>query len=149
MAYADTIRTNTCNMNDVAGLIEGIFASTYGLAWTAWTPTYGAGGSMTFTGVTTTLANYIQCGKFVVIALAINGTTGGSASNYLTLTLPIAPSSNLYLGAIPVIDNGAMANGFGYSAVSGSKLYLYRDDSANFTLGAGEGAQGLLIYPAA
>ena len=45
--------------------------------WQTWTPTYGGGGSMTFTSVTTTRARYLPIGGLVFGMIRFSGTTGG------------------------------------------------------------------------
>lgn len=151
MAYADTIRTATATMDDVATLIEGIFVSGYGLTWTAWTPTLGATGSMTWTSTAINFAKYIQCGKLIIFAVVAGGTTGGSASSGLTFTLPVTASatwaSNTGLAAANVIDGGSSIAGVCLTTTAVGTVTRY--DAGNYGLGAGRTIRVVGAYEAA
>lgn len=113
MAYADSIRNLTCNMNDVASLIEGIWSSSYGLTWSSWTPTYGAGGSGTFTSVTTHNAKYIQCGKCVILSIEATGTVGGTPNHFITFSLPVSYAATASKGTAVLNNSGWSEGGIG------------------------------------
>jgi len=103
--------------------------------WTAWTPTYAAGGSMTFTSVTTTTARYKQNGKTLIFELNISGTTGGSAAALVTFTLPsgVTAKNSSYLVCF-MNNNGTSTTG--YARFNGTNTVgLYKVDTGNFTLG--------------
>lgn len=90
MAFADTLRSTTFTGSDIASLIEGIFVSGYGLTWTAYTPTPGGSGALTWnTTATHKGSKYIQVGKLIVFYSDYLATTGGTASSDLTLTIPV------------------------------------------------------------
>jgi hypothetical protein len=147
MAFADIIRTNTWTSNDIANLIEGIVVAGYPLAFTAWTPTYGAGGSMTFTSVTTTRARYFRIGKFVVCLISFSGTTGGSASNGINLTGPA--SANGAQSMSVRLDGETVPTGVMSIANGTSNMTLFRSDFGSFGLGTGRGSECVFIYEAA
>lgn len=109
-------------------------AGELGGAWQDWTPSYSAGGSMTYTSVTTTYAKYIQIGKTVFFRLRSSGTTGGTASNELKFTLPVnrADTDVTNMGATYVVDGG-VTGGVGYSD-NANQCVIRRYDSANFAL---------------
>ena len=138
MAYADDLRSTEWTGEEVATLIEGVVGSGSPLAWSDWSPSYSASGSMTYTGVTTTYAKYFQIGEIVFFMVSADGTTGGTASNNIIVSLPVTAAS--YTGAI----------GFGYGdLVSGvdsvigyktntTELRITPNDNGNLALGAGK-----------
>lgn len=65
-----------------------------GTAWTSWTPTYSASGSMTWTSVTTEYAKYFKSGKTVHYAIGADGTTGGVVDYELRFTAPLTIATN-------------------------------------------------------
>lgn len=109
-------------------------------AWTAWTPSYGAGGSMTYGTVTTNSARYMQLGKTVFFAINATGTTGGSASDRLTFTAPVArtaSTSYIAAGNGEVIDGGLGLNGRAlWNDTSTTVIAVLKYDGSNFGLGA-------------
>jgi hypothetical protein len=138
MAYADALRavTPAPTGDDIADLIEGIFASTFPLTWTSWSPSYSAGGSMTYTSVTTSTGRYIQIGKLVFFKLIATGTTGGSASTHVKFTLPVNQSTTHYsTGSGFINEAGTITAGFlQYNSTTTMEVHHYND--ANWTLGA-------------
>lgn len=119
-------------------------------AWTAWSPTYGGAASLTFTGVTTAVARYIQYGKTVHYRIDATGTTGGVTSNYLTFTFPVtAKDTSGVFGNGLIIDDGGNARSafcFGVSVTVGG---VQRYDVANLSLGASKGFRISGTYEAA
>lgn len=120
-------------------------------AWTAWSPSYSAAGSMTFGTITTIKARYLQVGKTVTASIAFTGTTGGTASNQIKATMPTG------LGCIDsasvagcLLVDGAGAGVAGYvTATTGAPtglLVFERVDGTNFTLGAGRAAFATLTF---
>ncbi|MBX9580471.1 MAG: hypothetical protein K2X87_09200 [Gemmataceae bacterium] len=110
----------------------------HGGGWASWTPTYGASGSMTLTSVSTLLARYQRHGSRVDFSLQFTGTTGGTASNTLTASLPVTSSAQSGMG-LYVIDGSAVA---GYATIGGggTNLSVSKYDTSNFGLGSGRGA---------
>ena len=104
-------------------------------AWTSWTPTYNGSGAMTFTGVSTAYAKYQQIGKRIDFMLEATGTTGGTASNILTFTLPIAKASVTGMFAAQVGDTGNLG-GFAV-LISSTVVAIEKYDLSNFGIGAG------------
>lgn len=150
MAYADALRSTTWTGTDVADLIEGIFVSGHPLTWTTWSPTHAASGSMTFTSVTADVAKYIRCGKLVLAVYRGNGMIGGTPSNTLYVSLPVAPSSAMHtydVAAAGWIGQGSTvtAQAFIYDATAWA---VTRYDSANFSAGSLT-MSSMLIYEAA
>lgn len=146
MAYADTMRAATATLEIIAGLIEGIASSGYPLTWSTWSPTYGASGSMTFTSVSTTHAKYFQIGKFVVFKIHATGTTGGTASNAISVSLPVPCVGQNHLSGGSVTDGGSgLASAVWATNVA---IYFYKYDSSNYALGASRQIVGTGIYEA-
>ncbi len=69
--------------------------------WLSWTPTYAAGGSMTFTTITTDCAQYRVCGRACEFEFKAHGTTGGSAANSITATHPFTATNGGQNNACP------------------------------------------------
>lgn len=110
-----------------------------GATWQAWTPTYSAGGSMTFTSVTTNIARYVIIGKTVHFQIGAKGTTGGTASNYIGFTLPItaANTDQTDVGGGAMIIDGSSGDGAGAWAtlLAGDIVRVFKPDFANWALG--------------
>lgn len=80
-----------------------ITAAFVGAAWTPYTPTLGAGSGTLTSAVAT--GRYKRVGKLYHYAVQINIATNGSASSYLTFTLPNG-SVPIALGAAAGVDAG-------------------------------------------
>ena len=106
-------------------------------AWLDWTPTLGASGSMTYTATTINHARYSKIGKLCFITMYVTGTTGGTASYYLTATLPFDFVN--YANFATIIADGTRVSGLARPfGISGSNvLVISKYDSSNFGLGAG------------
>jgi len=106
------------------------------VAWTNWSPTYGGGGSMTYTSVTTTIARYCQIGKIVFFVLDCFGTTGGTADPHIEITLPSTPSQGSYsvTGGAVIYDGAELAGSFINDAVAGT-IRVSKYDDSNWGLG--------------
>lgn len=138
MAYADTLRASTGTLEIAAGLIEGIGASTFPLTPTTWSPSYAAGGSMTFTSVTTQHAKYVIIGKVLWIWLVAYGTTGGSAAANITFTIPFTTATVGAQGqeGHAATFDGSWANGHLTAADAVTTVSVYKNDFTNWGLGA-------------
>ncbi len=105
------------------------------LFYTTWTPTLGAAGSMTWTPTTVNQADYWTSGNIVYFIVDATGTTGGTASNALTFTLPITPSGAIQVYGMALWDG---FNGIGvWSTNSGTTVNVFKGDNTNYSLGAG------------
>lgn len=122
MAYADSIRTKTAGMNDVASLIEGIVSSGFPLTWTTWVPTL-TGFSANPAGA---IYKYIQIGKLVILRVDQTPAAGTSNATGFTITLP-ATSNCRVTGPITFTNNGAQSAtpGMAEISVSGTIITLY------------------------
>jgi hypothetical protein len=117
----------------------------YETRWLGFTPTYSASGSMTWTSVTTTRSFYKLQNDIVHIEIYALGTTGGSASSELRLTLPFsAGSSNEQRpGCGQAIDSAGLS---GSHFINNSILNTTRYDGANYGLGGTRGVISKPIY---
>lgn len=118
--------------------------------WFTYAPTYGAGGIMTFTSVTTYLAKFCMRGKLATVALNFLGTTAsaGAAHTDITVTLPTNFASNAVGGSCPISDTAS--GQLGYFAGTGSNTLVVRTETAaNWGLGAGRGGFFTFSYEAA
>lgn len=106
-------------------------------------PAYSASGSMTYGTITTAEASYKVSGSSVWVFFDNSGTTGGSASNEIKMTIPFSAGSSNATSIGSTTDT-AFVIGFGY--VSTSTLSVRKSDSSNFGLGAGRGCRQNLIY---
>jgi hypothetical protein len=118
-ANADTITAESVN-TDLNALINDYnlpvgadkidpAALTTDVDWTNWTPTLGAVAPMTLAGTSIIFARYCQIGKVVFFTLKFTGTTGGTASNQITFTLPVAPTQ----GILTIACYGMVVNATG------------------------------------
>lgn len=105
----------------------------------SWQPTYSATNSMTYTSVTTTLAEYKVVGRQVFIEIVTIGTTGGTAAAGIRATLPLNVRN--YTAILPM--TGWTADGGGTIAAclfvdttTANLLACRRYDGANYGLGA-------------
>lgn len=104
--------------------------------WTDWTPSYSGGSSMTFTSVTTNVARYKTIGKTLFVDILFQGTTGGTAAEWINFTLPsgITPKSSIYTPAY-LYDS---ASEIGYLRTDGTATVRFYKTSGNWGLGAGK-----------
>lgn len=117
--------------------------------WTDYTPTYDASESMTFTSVTSFIARYIRIGDMVALQVTATGTTGGTASNSLTFTLPItaaASGTNVLQGGASIkTTSTTRSSGFFFSSDT-STIVVRKYDDSNFALGSNIGFGVQMIY---
>ena len=136
------LRTELARMNDVA---DGFQAVKELFQFSSYTPTLAAGGSMTFTSTTITVASYMRVNKLGLIDVQISGTTGGSAHPDLTFTLPSGWShadTNGTRGFVRINDGGGVGGEF----LPSSGIIVVRNlTGANWGIGAGRSYRGLVI----
>ena len=110
-------------------------------AVTDFRPDYSASGSMTFTTVSTPLSEYLHLGDLVIFNFKASGTTGGTASNELYMTIPITFRDALLENDLPVFqcfvtDVGAKVAGIACKRTNyANQLCIQRYDAGNFGLG--------------
>ncbi len=105
-----------------------------------WTPSYGAAGSMTYTSVTTDYAKYFKFGKWIIFRIKATGTTGGTASNYVTFSLPTAPATAAIAQFSAMIFDtslsGDVSLGHAFN-LTGSTVGVFNFNNSNWGLGTG------------
>jgi len=106
--------------------------------WLTWTPTVTASGSMTISGVTIYLAEYIRIGPLVHFHFTVSCTTGGTASTDIDVSLPVA---SVGADAVTFSASGTMTSGalslMTALLVGGTSTCIVRlNPQANWTLGA-------------
>lgn len=122
--------------------------------WFSWTPSYNGTGSMTFTSVSTHLARYRIVNKNCEVMVIARGTTGGSASNNLTVSKPInhlVIPGGYYTGINFCENGGAFETGVSFIIVSSATnvIYCARTAYGNYTLSANTGLNVHITYPIA
>ncbi len=113
-----------------------------------YSPTYGGTGSMTFTTVTSTYTKFVQFGKMVHLWIHATGTTGGTANNTITISLPVtAATSAVIAGGGYVIDTATSAPQVFMQSTT--LLGIKKNDGSNFALGASRTVYTYVCYEAA
>ena len=102
--YNDTVPAAPANYNNIKWQSDAsgnISAYDPGGTWQTWTPTIGASGAMTVSGITITQAIYLRMGSLLFLQLQVQFTLGGTADTNVTVTTPAVSgaSSAQYLGA--------------------------------------------------
>ena len=105
----------------------------YETRWLSWLPTYSAGGSMTYTTVTTDVAQYYIRGKALYFNLQSTGTTGGSAAGNIAATLPFDASASTTSGGCAVTDESTIAGSF---RIAAAVVNIFNYSGVNWVLGA-------------
>lgn len=110
--------------------------------WKDWTPSYSAGGSMTYTSVLTNIARYKRFRDYVIFEARALGTTGGVAADNIRFTLPVVGKNitTAYNNFTCWIDDGGSSCGFATTNTGdGQTVAVYRYDGAVYGLGASRG----------
>jgi len=107
-------------------------------------PTYSASGSMTYGTITTTEASYKISGSKCRVFFDNSGTTGGTPSNEIKMTVPFTPGASSNVTSTGSTTDAAFTVGFGY--VASGVLFVRKSDSSNFAAGAGRGCRQNLFY---
>lgn len=111
----------------------------------SWTPTFTPGGSMTYSSVTLNNAHYNRQGKIIHFNISVTGTTGGTASNTISFTVPTsAQVSTIQIGggaAGFIFDGSGTYRGGIWRFITQSTIEVSKYDQSNFGLGADRGFQ--------
>lgn len=75
-------------------------------AWSSWTPSWSAAGSMTISSVSLNVARYYTMGKTFTYFVDARFTLGGTANNAVILTLPSGISPKYFAACGGWIING-------------------------------------------
>jgi hypothetical protein len=105
----------------------------YQTRWLTWNPAYSASGSMTYTSVSTTFARYKVDYRELKFQLIAIGTTGGTASNILRVTVMFNGVNNSMVTGATL--TGSVFGGVYLSTGSPGILNIVKYDLSNFSLG--------------
>lgn len=100
-----------------------------GGALSTYTPTVGAQ-SGTWTTVSAT-GSYVQIGRLCFVQILIVMTTAGTASGYMTVTLPFSANSGIASQSFNGLDTFAARATAGYVLVNGTSLIFTRADGTS------------------
>lgn len=115
--------------------------------WLQWEPTYSARPSMTWTSVTTGLARYRIEDRTMTLKIRAFGTTSGTASAGLLITVPLTYDTviyNLYdfFNSNNVRSAGTWGPGGIQNGDATNQIIFTKADQSNFGLGANTGGLG-------
>ena len=116
--------------------------------WFTYSPTYSASGSMTFTRASAQAEKFMISGNACTVVIQrVGGTTGGTASNYIKVTLPVTPAYYGVGSGAWIYDNGTYLSGTAYQeSGSDQPLRIYKYDQSNWSLGANRYVGFQLVY---
>lgn len=112
-----------------------------------WAPAWSASASMTYTSITTDLAEYKIVGRELRFEVDAFGTIGGTVNTSTIATLPFAARNLAYFVAFSgwVNTTGSAAVG-GYCVYISGAVYFRRYDFGNWTAGTGRYSNGNGVY---
>lgn len=113
--------------------------------WMNYTATVGATGSMTFTSTSLEFSKFNMQSRAVTVLVRYSGTTGGTASNGLTFTIPVGTVDTASPSSGGFVTDGSTLAGI-CLASSSTAFEVRRYDNANFGLGAGRRFATQCIY---
>lgn len=121
------------------GQIDSLRTIEVGGVWKDWTPTFSAGGSMTFTSVTTNESRYCVVGNLLHYKIRANGTTGGTANPEIYFTAPINRADTTFVSSFAsglIYDTAEYPAVVTFNGSSQSLIRVTKFDSPNWGLGA-------------
>jgi hypothetical protein len=110
-----------------------------GSGWQNWTPTFTAWASMTVSGLTISDSQYLRIGPWLFFKLYVSAMTlGGTASNQIFFSLPVAVAGSLSLvtAAVQTAGAGGFGSAWAYCDPSGNLGKLLLPGAANYPLGS-------------
>lgn len=113
--------------------------------WFNYTATVGGTGSMTFTSTSLEFSKFRMDSRAVTVLVRYSGTTGGSASNGLTFSIPVGVVDTASPSSGGFVTDGSTVAGICLAA-STTAFEVRRYDNANFGLGAGRRFATQCIY---
>jgi len=112
-----------------------------------WTPNYSAGGSMTYTTVTTDIATFSIKGDLLYFIIQSTGTTGGSAAPNLAATLPITSGVAEAVSGGASVTDGSTMGGFFRIDASDNSLAVFKYNASAWGLGSSRRIRAEGFYP--
>ena len=108
----------------------------FGSNWQSWTPTVTASGSMTISGVSVSEALYLRIGPIVHYKAYISLTTGGTASNQITVSLPVAAVANAITSVANAVIGPSYVHAVSFVYPAGGVIQVFNSGLANYGLGS-------------
>ena len=102
----------------------------------SWVPAYSANSSMTYTSVTTDMAEYVIRDREIFVELEHHGTIGGTVSHSVIASAPFGARNVNPAFAGWVNTTGSSAIG-GYCLYASGSIYFRRYDFGNWSAGSG------------
>ena len=133
---ADNLAANAVTTAKIAD--RNVTPAKISFTTTAFTPTYGGTGSLTFTTVTTDYARFADFGDYVYIELSAIGTTGGTTNVGITVAgLPFNAnvSGNGFYPLAAMVTDSVTFIGSAYFSAAGT-IQIRKGDAGNWGLGA-------------
>jgi len=148
---SSNVPTDVAMSGDIT--IDNAGVTSIGSGWTSFAGSisFTGSGSMTISSVSVSIAEYCQIGKVVFWQVYATMTTGGTASNSIRHTLPIAPANdadNKIGNGCWVIDSTAEGGLYGWSG-GGDYIQVFKATPANFGLGASRAVNTMGFYKVA
>lgn len=147
MAYADSLRTLSPRptMDDIATLIEGIFAPGYGLTWTSHTPTMGGHNTLVYTP-TQRNCYYVVCGKLLIYQFQCAGSiAAGGSGQYIYLDLPysvLGSAAGAYW-----IRRGGSDNAAYYYSITATRIGFFAAGGVTINVAESDLFYGTIVCP--
>ncbi len=109
-----------------------------GIASATWTPSVAGGGSMTVSSMSVRQARYARIGPFVMFHLCVTFTLGGTASNTITVSVPVSGQANHVNCAFACAadENGSGIADARWRLSTSDQIVVFKAGAGNFTLGA-------------
>jgi hypothetical protein len=115
--------------------------------WLGWVPTYSCSGSMTYTLNTQDRAVYKISGDQIFVEFGARGTTGGSASTDISVSMPISGVASTYtIGGGANLYDGGELGGVWNGIATGSLINFSKYNKANWGIGGTKDIKANLFY---
>ena len=111
----------------------------FGAGWQNWTPAFAGLGAMTISSLRVLNAKYVRLGPLVLFNLRASFTLGGTASNYLSATLPVPMVGDYSALTTQIWPSGAAQASTHVGqvdAVSHNLMFLFLNGAPNYPLGS-------------
>jgi hypothetical protein len=107
-------------------------------SWQAWTPTVTASGSMTISGLSVLVAQYLRIGPIICLEAQCAFTLGGTASSSVLFTLPVSVIGTQHASLYAILAMNAGAAQVGLATFPNTtQLSVFLNGQGNWTLGSG------------
>lgn len=131
-----TLRNWEGGLNRLKAIVDSIINA---VKWGRFIPVVNGDGSMTFTTQKSVIGVYLKLFKICFISVKADGTTGGTASNQFTCSLPIPASVNsttiFVFSGLTYDTNLVSAVGYLAPDLSKEMVYIQKYDRSLYGLG--------------